>query len=275
MYWAPLPVYYSSIDAGEILLAPGVFIHTLSNLESTSFDAAVSFRTDWLQPAVELDAQTVLGTTQASYLLSEGFTTAIAGEAREELQQQLSFSFPLVSRTLFRTTTSLAASTGIVDSLLLTGSTPFSFVQGLQGIDQAGAALSFEHDVGLTAGLAFVRTTSGSDFDLFDRNALVASTSEVLYPPVLSGTGIGALAQALLSLAFPSPVAHQVVKVGVKTSYATFGGPFLQITNPRGGEGWRAEPACPPGRGPSRYSAGIRRPRADPPARAGWAANRE
>jgi hypothetical protein len=126
------------------------------------------------------------------------------------------------------------ASTGVVDSLLLTGSTPFSFVDGFRGVDQSGAALSFEHDVGLTAGLAFVRRTSGSDFDLFDRNALVASTSEVVYPPALSGTGMGALAQALLSFAFPSPLAHQVVKIGLKSSYATFGGPFQQVTNPRG-----------------------------------------
>ena len=234
VYWAPLPIYYSSIAAGELLLAPGVLIHALSILESSSLDAAVSFRTDWLQPAVELDVQTVLGTTQVSYLLSEGFTTAIAGESMEELQQQLSFSFPLVSRTVLPTTTSLVASTGVVDSLLLTGSTPFSFVDGLRGVDQGGAALTFEHDVGLSAGLSYVRKTSGSDFDLFTRNALVMSTSEVFYPPQLSGSGMGALAQALVSYAFPSPFPHQVVKFGLKTSYTTFGGPFLQVTDPRG-----------------------------------------
>ncbi len=234
VYWAPIPLYDSSIAAGELILAPGVLMHALSNLESSSLDAALSFRPDWLQPAVEIDAQTVLGTTQVSYLLSEGFTTAIAGESLQELQQQVSFSFPLLSSTVFRTTTSLVASAGLVDSLLLTGSTPFSFADGLRGVDPGGAALAFEHDAGLTAGLAFVRRSSGSDFDLFDRNALVASTSGVAYPPVLSGTGLGALGQALFSLAFPSPLAHQVVKVGMKTSYATFGGPFLQVTNPRG-----------------------------------------
>jgi len=233
-YWAPLPIYYSSIAAGELLFAPGVLIHALSNLESSSLDAAFSFRTDWLQPAVELDVQTVLGTTQVSYRLSQGFTTASLGESLEELQQQLSFSFPLVSRTVLRTTTSLVASTGVVDSLLLTGSTPFSFVDGLRGVDQGGADLTFEHDLGLTAGLAFVRMTSGSAFDLFARNTLVASTSEVFYPPELSGTGLGALAQALVSYAFPSPFPHQVVKIGLKTSYTTFGQPFQQLTNPRG-----------------------------------------
>jgi hypothetical protein len=234
VFWAPFPLYDSSIAAGEVLFAPSVLIHALSNLESSSLDASFSFRTDWLQPAVELDVQRVLGTTQISYHLSEGFTTSQWGESLEELQQQIALSFPLVSRTVLQTTTSLVASTGVVDSLLLTGSTPFSFVDGLRRVDPYGAALSFEHDVGLTAGLAFVRRTSGSSFDLFARNELVASTSEVFYPPDLSGTGMGALAQALVSLAYPSPFAHQVVKIGLKASYASFGGPFLQITNPRG-----------------------------------------
>jgi hypothetical protein len=234
VYWTPLPIYYSNIDPGDLLFAPGILIHALSNLETSSLDAALSFRTDWLQPAVQLDVQTVLGTTQVSYVLSEGFTTAALGGSLEELQQQFSLSFPLVSSIILPSSTTLVASSGVVDSLILTGSTPFSFAEGLQGSTQSGAPLTFEHDVGLTAGLAFVRTRSGSDFDLFTPDALVASTSEVLYPPTVSATGIGALCQALISRAFPSPIEHQVVKIGLKASYTTIEGPFLQITNPRG-----------------------------------------
>ncbi len=233
VYWAPLPIYYSSIASSELLLAPGVILGSLSNLETTSLNAAFGFRIDHLQPAVELGFQTVLGTAGVSYALSEGFTTSAPGQSREQLQQELALSFPLVSRSLLRTTTNLTASAGVVDSIILRSDVPFDFVDGFTA-GQGGSAPSFEHDAGLTAGLAFVNAMWGSDLDLFTRNALVASTSAVFYPPVISGTGLGAFAQGLFSLSFPSPFAHQVVKVGMKTSYETFGDPFIQVTNPRG-----------------------------------------
>lgn len=83
-------------------------------------------------------------------------------------------------------------------------------------------------------GLAYARTTSGSSLDLFSTSALVLSTTAVLYPPQFSGTGMGAFAQGLFSLAVPSLLPHQAVKIGLKASYATFGRPFTQVTNPRG-----------------------------------------
>lgn len=232
-YWAPLPIYLSTIASSELLLAPGVLVGAFSNLESTSLTAAFSLRTDWLQPAIELDLGTRLGTTTVSYLLSEGFTTTAPGASHEELQQQLALSFPLVSRIALRTTTSLVASTGIVDSAILRGDTPFTLVDGFNG-NAGGVPLTFEHDLGVIAGLAFARVTSGSDLDLFAGNALAASATTVIYPPVVSDTGMGAFTQGLVSFAFPSPVPHQVVKLGLKASYTTLAGPFTQVTNPRG-----------------------------------------
>ena len=232
-YWTPLPFYLSSIASGELVFAPGVLLGAFSNLESTSLTAALSFRTDWLQPAIELGLETRLGTATVSYLLSEGFTTAASGTSSEELQQQLALSFPLVSSTAMRTTTSLVATTGIVDSLSLTGGVPFTFVEGFNG-SAGGASLDFAHDLGVAAGLAFLRMTSGSDLDLFARNMLAASASTVIYPPVVSDTGLGAFTEGLFSFAFPSPVPHQVIKLGLKASYSTFPWPFYQVTNPRG-----------------------------------------
>ena len=52
--WAPLPIYYSSIASQEIVAAPAAIFYGVSNLGGSSFLGAVSFRTDALQPAVEL-----------------------------------------------------------------------------------------------------------------------------------------------------------------------------------------------------------------------------
>ena len=60
--WAPLPIYYSSIASAEIVAAPGAVFWGVSNLGTSSYVAAISFRTDALQPAVELSLQTMLGT---------------------------------------------------------------------------------------------------------------------------------------------------------------------------------------------------------------------
>jgi hypothetical protein len=233
VYWAPLLIYFSSIAASELVFAPGVILGSLSNLETTSLDAAFGFRIDHLQPSVELAFQTMLGTTGLSYALSEGFTTVSSGQSRQQLQQELSFSFPLISSAVLRTTTGLTASAGVVDSIILRSPVPFDFADGLRA-GQGGSAPAFEHDAGVTAGLAFVRAASGSALDLFAPNALVAATSAFFSLPSISAIGPGALAQGLVALSFPSPFPHQVVKLGVKASYQTFGEPFIQVTNPRG-----------------------------------------
>jgi hypothetical protein len=236
LFWSPLPVYYSTIAGDELILAPGVILSGLSNLESNAITAAFSFRTDSLQPAVELDVRTSLGTAGFSYSLSEGYTALSSSSFLQELRQHVAFSFPLVSRTLFRTTTTLTVTAAVVDSLLQRGGESFTFADGL-GIGPDESSLAFEHDLGFGAGLAFVRGVDGSDWDLFSREKVLVSVATSFYPPILSGTGIGTVSAGLFSLSMPSPFAHHVVKLGTRFSFTTFTEPFVQITNPRGGFG--------------------------------------
>ncbi len=231
LYWAPIPIYLTSVGTSGLLFAPGVLFGALSNLESSSLAGSFSFRTDWLQPAVQIDFETRMGRTRVSYQLAEGFSTTGAGDSAETLQQELGFSIPLVDEVAFRTTTQFVASTGVTDSILVGSPQPFTFLDGFRGVGADGAVLGIAHDFGLTAGLSYSRSISGSDTDLFP-SALVVSGSSVVYP--VSATGMGAVAQGLASLAFPSPLPHQVIKIGMKTSYTTFTEPFIQVTNPRG-----------------------------------------
>ncbi len=227
--WAPLPIYYSSIASEELLLAPGAILGGLSNLGTTSYLAALSFRTDADQPALETSVQTELGTSEVGYALSEGYTILSPTDYLEELVQQAGASIPIVSSSLFDASTSLSLLAGVTDSLSQTGSAPFSFSEGF-----GAPGLAFEHDFSVDTGLSFERTTQGSSFDLFAPWEVLASAAVSVYPPGLSESGLGAVASGLASLAFPSPIPHEVVKLGVKASYVTFPGPFYELTTPRG-----------------------------------------
>jgi hypothetical protein len=70
--------------------------------------------------------------------------------------------------------------------------------------------------------------------DLFPTREVEASTSISAYPPGISASGPGVVASGLAALSIPSPVPHQVVKLGIKASYRGLTGTFYQITNPRG-----------------------------------------
>jgi hypothetical protein len=231
--WTPLPIYVSTIASAEIVAAPGAVLWGVSNLGTSSYLAAVSFRTDALQPAVELSLQTALGTVGLGYALSEGYTNLSSTDHKQELRQQAALSIPLISSTKLNSATGLSVFTSISDSLIAEGPQVFSFLDGL-GVGAGAASLSFSHDIDATAGVGFQRSSMGSPMDLFALSQVLASFAFSLYPPVLSATGPGAVATGVFSVSFPSPVQHHVVKLGLKASYVSFNETFYQITNPRG-----------------------------------------
>jgi len=231
--WSPLPIYDSTIASQEIVAAPGAIFWGVSNLGTSSCLAAVSFRPDALQPAVELSLQTALGTTGLGYTLSEGYTNLSPSDHREELRQQISLSFPLVSTLMLSTSTSLTLSTAIDDTLSAAGPQSFPFLDGL-GIGAGSSSLSFSHELSATMGLSFVRTVIGSVMDMFPRSEVLASAAFSAYPPWVSATGLAAVASGIFAVAIPSPVPHQVIKAGIKASYVSLNETFYQFTNPRG-----------------------------------------
>ncbi len=125
----------------------------------------------------------------------------------------------------------MSLSVSATDALSARGTQGFTFAQGL-GIGTTG--LVYSHDLYLSAGGSFVRTTEDSPIDLFPRSDVRASAVVSVYPPLLSSAGPGAVASGLISVSVPSPFAHQVVELGVNASYNGLGGAFYQVTNPRG-----------------------------------------
>ena len=230
--WTPLPIYYSTI-ASEIVAAPGAALWGVSNLGTSSYFASTSFRTDVLQPAVELSLQTILGTTGLAYTLSEGYTNLSPTDHREELRQQVSLSFPLVASTELSTTTALTLTTAVNDTLSAAGPQAFSFRDGF-GAGAGNSSLSFSHDIDAAAGVGYLRSVIGSPMDLFPTREVQASASLSAYPPGISASGPGVAASGLVSVSLPSPFPHQVIKLGIKASYVGLHETFYQVTNPRG-----------------------------------------
>ena len=70
--------------------------------------------------------------------------------------------------------------------------------------------------------------------DLFPTREVEASATLFAYPPDISVSGPGVAASGLVSASLPSPFPHQVIKLGIKSSYVGLHGTFYQITNPRG-----------------------------------------
>jgi Tol biopolymer transport system component len=231
--WTPLPFYYSTIASAEIVAAPGAALWGVSNLGTSSYFASTSFRTDALQPAVELSLHTMLGTVGLGYSLSEGYTNLSPTDHREELRQQIGLSFPLISSTELSTTTALIVTAAVNDTLSAAGPQAFSFRDGL-GNGAGSSSLSYSHDIDAAAGVGYLRSVIGSAMDLFPTLQVEASASISAYPPGISASGPGVVASGLVSVSLPSPVPHQVIKLGIKASYVGLNESFYQVTNPRG-----------------------------------------
>ncbi len=231
--WTPLPIYYSTIASAEIVAAPGAALWGISNLGTSSYFASTSFRTDALQPAVELSLQTTMGTTGLAYTLSEGYTNLSPTDHREELRQRVSLSFPLIASTELSTTTALTITTAVNDTLSAASPQVFSFRDGF-GARPGSPSISFSHDIDAAAEVGYLRSVIGSPMDLFPTREVEASASLSAYPSGISVSGPGVVASGLISVSIPSPVPHQVIKLGIKTSYVGLKETFYQITNPRG-----------------------------------------
>ena len=233
MAWAPLPIYPNTVASGEIVIAPGAAFWGLSNLGTSSYMVSVSFRTDALQPGVGLSLQTTVGTVGLGYSLSEGYTTLSPSDHRQELNQQVSVSFPLIASTILSSTSALSLFTSVNDSLQGEGPQTFSFVDGM-GAGPGSGGLSYSHDIDATVGASFQRSSIGSPMDMFALSQTFASLSVSAYPPVLSSSGPGVVTMGQAALSFPSAFPHQAVQLGMKSSYVSLNESFYQLTNPRG-----------------------------------------
>jgi len=249
MYWLPIPFYYSTVASQLGTLGAGALLYGVSNMGRSSYDLALSLRKGSipglsgqglppfadapLQPAVELGLSGTVGRSLLTYTLSEGYTDANPSDIHEQMNQQLSVSYPAVAESLLGLTRSLTLSGGLLDELSVAGTREFGFLDPLSA-GQASGSFTWQHDLGLFASATFQRTPLTAPADLFAPNELVAGAGLTLYPPGLAAIGSGIVASGLFSFSLPSPIRHQTIKLGAKASYWTLAGPFYQIVNPRG-----------------------------------------
>ncbi len=249
MYWLPIPFYYSTVASQFGTLGAGAVIYGVSNMGRSSYDFALSLRKGSipglaasglppfasapLQPAVELGLNGTVGRNLLAYSLSEGYTDANPADIHEQMNQQLSLSYPAIAESLLGLTRTLTLSGGLVDELSVAGPREFGFFDPLSA-GQASEGFTWQHDFGLFGSATYQSTPLAAPADLFAPNDLVAGAGITFYPPGLAAIGSGVVASGLFSFSLPSPVRHQTIKLGAKASYWTLPGSFYQIVNPRG-----------------------------------------
>lgn len=233
LFWLPLPVYpSSSLSPGDLPLGFGLLAYGDSLLGRNSYSATLGLRTDVLQPSLSLSASSMLGPTTLSYGLSEGYTGSSSSGYRQTLKQSLSLSIPLVAEYLMGVTTNLSLAPNLGDQLAITHGAPFSFAAPIN--NPGGFSFSNSYSVGVT--LSYGRTRWGAPLDIFPPDDLELDLAESYYPPPMSAHLPGLDSVFAGSFSFPSPFPHQVVRVGLKTSYSTIASsaPRTPLVNPRG-----------------------------------------
>jgi hypothetical protein len=128
------------------------------------------------------------------------------------------------------TTTNLSVTPGISDTFQVSKGQAFA----LSAPFQDPQSFEFQHAYSLNLNLSFSRDHAGGPKDIYPSHQVAASLQEQYYPSLLSDspTGLVSILEGFVS--FPSFIPHQVVKIGIKSSYSTIAGTRSPLVNPRG-----------------------------------------
>jgi hypothetical protein len=161
-----------------------------------------------------------VGLLQLSMNLGYGYSPGPAEDLyTQSLSSFLSVTTPLISTSSFDRSQSLSVSAGISYTASLTASAPFNAAGSL-----SGAGLSDRSFATVQSGINYSAAVHGGSIDFFPPWQLALALSNTLLPPLLSAAVWGDLAGLEWSANVPSPVPHQVVKLGIKASYGL--GPY-------------------------------------------------
>lgn len=231
LFWLPVPVYtYSGGATGSIPFGFGIYGLAASLLGRNQVGGMLTFRTDIFQPSVVLNLQSVIGKNTLSYAATEGYGASSASTYAQSLSQSLAFSIPLISSYLMNTTTNLALAPGVSDTLHVSRSQPFNFGQPFTSPD----LFSIQHGYSLDLGLTFSRRRSGGARDIFAPHNLQLSLQGQYAPPLLSNANSGITGVFTGTVTLPSFAAHQVFRLGLKSSLTSVSGSNAPVVNPRG-----------------------------------------
>lgn len=231
LIWAPFPALTrTSPGSPGVELGLGAIVYGASLLGNTTWtaDAAWSFASQ--QPLGGISVATVAGPftlsadSQLVYQYGDDYTDSVV--------TNVSLGLPIVAETAFDRQSVFSVSLGITHRALLETSAPFTFAQAVGPL-----AGGWQSTLFASSGVSFQWEKLGGEIDFAPPLAVSADVQSSTLLPVLAYPAPQSDFTAELDVNLPSPIPHQVLKLGVKAS-DVLGGPFSSFSDsfavPRG-----------------------------------------
>ncbi len=231
LIWAPFPTLTrTSPGSPGIELGLGAIVYGASLLGNTTWtaDAAWSFASQ--QPLAAVSAITVAGPftlsadSQLAYQYGDDYT--------DSLITNVSLGLPLVAESAFDRQSMLSVSLGLTHRVRLESGAPFTFAQAVGPL-----AGGWQSTLFASSGVSFQWQKIGGQIDFAAPLAVTAELQNATLLPALAYPAPESDFTMQLGVNLPSPIPHQVLKLGVKAS-DVLGGPFSSFSDsfsvPRG-----------------------------------------
>jgi hypothetical protein len=171
-----------------------------------------------LQPGIDFSTSIDIGITTLSYTLAQAYLPVSKSEAYQVTQHSLGLTLPFINRTRFSTNYYCALFGGMSHQFRLKGDRPFPFA-GLG----SPVNLTKENRFSVDGALRFSITRSGSPRDFHTPAQVTTDFSASVPLPVADMETTGVDASGTVSFSVPSPIPHQVLKLGAKSRYVSPG----------------------------------------------------
>ena len=212
LWWLPLPTSLPAVEGSPGRIGIGAQFNAASILGRTAAGVFAAFDPAVLQPILSIN--TTIGAGNGSLLIDlfQGFTKGYSGTYIQSSQESVAYQYPFIANIERTVSTFLAGSLGLSHLVELEGPDPFRYFAA----SQAKLARQWAF---ATTSVLFERARGGGRKDFFDPFSLSTRFATSALTAILSDPHPQAMINADVLVRFPSPLRHQVVGLGIKSSY--------------------------------------------------------
>ncbi|MEW5814604.1 MAG: hypothetical protein AB1798_04295 [Spirochaetota bacterium] len=229
IFWLPVPFYINTISPGVPIFGAGIVTFANSILGTSNISAAISSRFDVLQPGFDISIDFPLWKILSRYTVSQAYIQDTDSYYRQITRQFLSVSLPLLARYKLGSIDSFSIFTGLQHQYFMSNSEPFPFMGKFRFEN-----FSTGNQITAAAGFSFSHTRSGAPMDFHSPFGILLSLTGAFPIPVFQNSIVGVQTYWTFSFSFPSPIQHQVVKLGLKGAFISENSGGYQTIVPRG-----------------------------------------
>lgn len=229
--WLPtLVLAPSGAAALDVAAGPGLYAQGGSLLGASSWQIQLGWLIGENQPVTDFSVSAAMGSVTIA--AATAYTYQYEGVWAGSLTDSLIFAWTPFAEETLDVTRSLQVAVGVRHTALKESSDTFSLAQSF-----AGTGTAWYSTIAVPATLSFSWSGPSSLLDLNPTRAFEAWTQISTYLPLLSVAQTQTVMETFAALNLPSPLAHELLKLGLKTaqtlgvSSAEYSDPY---TVPRG-----------------------------------------